>query len=979
MESPKPPVASSLKSYHPRMRRSAGSRMPARALAVFAFVAAGAIALASSFPMSPHFSPGSLNSPALLNPSPATAAPENATTTVREAVAASRLEAAAAPAPLAPLFQIGESVATYAADCTTPQTTFNLGETVCAEVTNPPLFPLFPQRRFTWVNTANFILQQATITSDPQTNLFTLPATATSIIGGVTVDNRGTWAVNSVSTTDSSIRARALFVVRDPANAVADLSVFKFISNGSATVQIGQNVSYTLLVTNDGPDAAQSVQLTDDVPAAMTFFSQSQNAGPSFSCVNPSVGAATGTTTCTIPSLAVGATAEFTITYTVVVGTDLDIVVSNTAEITSSTTDSRLSNNSSTAEAVTVGGVPCQIDPPDDISVTPSDQSQGGAVVTYSPPASTGDCGPVTCSPASGSLFPFGTTIVGCSGDQGDPAYFNVTVVDTVAPTITCPANISVPESAPGSGSALVSFSPTANDNGPVTVTTSPASGSAFTVAGSPHTVTATATDTGNNTATCTFTVTITPNNCALDCPDNLTVAEDSPGSGTAVVNYADPTTVGTGCGAVTYDLPSGTTFNLGTTTVTATETATGASCTFTVTVTTDPDNEPPVITCPANIVQAAPANACAANVDVGTATATDNRAGVIVNGGVRSDAAALTDPYPAGETIITWTATDAAGNVATCDQSVKITENVPPTVTPPAPQSVTVNASCDMVEVPNFTVGLAATDNCTPAAFLEVTQSPGPETLVGPGQHTITIVVKDNSDNSTTVTTTFNVIDDTPPVITLNGANPLTVECHTAFVDPGATASDACAGDLTGAINVSGAVNTNVPGSYTLTYTVSDGNGNSASATRTVNVVDTTAPTITLNGQTITLWPPNHQYRTVNVSDLVASAGDSCDSGIDLGDVYISQVWSDEAENGDGDGNTMNDIVIAADCKSVQVRAERSGSGNGRVYTITFKVRDAAGNMTTATAKVKVPKNQGNNGGAVDDGPVYVVNGGCP
>jgi hypothetical protein len=86
--------------------------------------------------------------------------------------------------------------------------------------------------------------------------------------------------------------------------------------------------------------------------------------------------------------------------------------------------------------------------------------------------------------------------------------------------------------------------------------------------------------------------------------------------------------------------------------------------------------------------------------------------------------------------------------------------------------------------------------------------------------------------------------------------------------------------------------------------------------------------------------------------------------------------VTSDEVENGTGDGNTLNDIAIASDCKSVQLRAERSGTGNGRVYTITFLVRDASGKTSTATAQVVVPHNPGET--PVDSGPNYTVNG-CP
>jgi len=161
-----------------------------------------------------------------------------------------------------------------------------------------------------------------------------------------------------------------------------------------------------------------------------------------------------------------------------------------------------------------------------------------------------------------------------------------------------------------------------------------------------------------------------------------------------------------------------------------------------------------------------------------------------------------------------------------------------------------------------------------------------------------------------------------------------------------------------------------------TTAVTCTSSAGPSCSFNVTVN--DTQGPTITLNGNVIALWPPNHKYKTVQVSDLVASASDNCDAGLGLGSVSIAKVTSDEAENGNGDGNTLNDIVIAGDCKSVQLRAEREGSGNGRVYTITFKVSDAGGNVTTATAKVRVPKSQ-NGATAVDDGPHYTVLGSCP
>ncbi|MFN2578442.1 MAG: immunoglobulin-like domain-containing protein [Pyrinomonadaceae bacterium] len=64
-------------------------------------------------------------------------------------------------------------------------------------------------------------------------------------------------------------------------------------------------------------------------------------------------------------------------------------------------------------------------------------------------------------------------------------------------------------------------------------------------------------------------------------------------------------------------------------------------------------------------------------------------------------------------------------------------------------------------------------------------------------------------------------MVDTTAPVITVNGANPMTVECHTSFTDPGATASDGCAGNFPAI--ASRALNVNVPCTYTITYAASD------------------------------------------------------------------------------------------------------------------------------------------------------------
>ena len=134
--------------------------------------------------------------------------------------------------------------------------------------------------------------------------------------------------------------------------------------------------------------------------------------------------------------------------------------------------------------------------------------------------------------------------------------------------------------------------------------------------------------------------------------------------------------------------------------------------------------------------------------------------------------------------------------------------------------------------------------------------------------------------------------------------------------------------------------------------------------------------PDLTVVGAPLLLSPPQHQYVTIPVTSLVTAATDTCDGNL-VDAVVITQVTSDEPDMGNGDGNTANDIVIAANCRSVQLRAERAGPLNGRVYTVTLRVRDAAGNSTTKTVKVLVPFDVVGTT-AVDDGPALTVASAC-
>jgi hypothetical protein len=112
----------------------------------------------------------------------------------------------------------------------------------------------------------------------------------------------------------------------------------------------------------------------------------------------------------------------------------------------------------------------------------------------------------------------------------------------------------------------------------------------------------------------------------------------------------------------------------------------------------------------------------------------------------------------------------------------------------------------------------------------------------------------------------------------------------------------------------------------------------------------DTTPPTIENAAATPgLLWPPNHGL--VNV-EITATVSDSQDPAPTL---RIVEVSSNEPENGLGDGDVAPDWVVTGDL-SLQLRAERSGRGGGRVYTVRLEARDAAGNTSFADVTVNVP-----------------------
>lgn len=183
-------------------------------------------------------------------------------------------------------------------------------------------------------------------------------------------------------------------------------------------------------------------------------------------------------------------------------------------------------------------------------------------------------------------------------------------------------------------------------------------------------------------------------------------------------------------------------------------------------------DTTPPIGTCPGPITASTDAHCQAAvpNV-VALVVATDNctPTGSLV---ITQDPAAGT-LVGSGQYPITVTVKDSSGNASTCSVLFTVVDTTPPViVSTPAPITLSADANCQAV-VPNVLPNVLATDNCTPANQLKITQNPAAGTVLSDGQYTITVTVTDAAGNSTTANVPLTIADTTPPVFQSLSVNP--------------------------------------------------------------------------------------------------------------------------------------------------------------------------------------------------------------
>ncbi len=253
-------------------------------------------------------------------------------------------------------------------------------------------------------------------------------------------------------------------------------------------------------------------------------------------------------------------------------------------------------------------------------------------------------------------------------------------------------------------------------------------------------------------------------------------------------------------------------------------------------------------------------------------------------------DASAFVDAV--GSYSVTYNATDASGNNAVeVTRTVNVVDTTAPviTLTGANPQEIELGAG--------YTELGATTDD---GSMVVIDVSTFVDAL---GSYSVTYNATDASgNNAVEVTRTVNVVDTTAPVITLTGANPQEIELGAGYTELGATTDD---GSM---VVIDASAFIDVVGSYSVTYNATDASGNNAvEVTRTVNVVDTTAPVITLTGAN-----PQTIERGNAYTDLGATTDDGSIVVIDASAVNTNTVGSYNVTYNatDASGNTAIQVT---------------------------------------------------------------------
>jgi len=244
---------------------------------------------------------------------------------------------------------------------------------------------------------------------------------------------------------------------------------------------------------------------------------------------------------------------------------------------------------------------------------------------------------------------------------------------------------------------------------------------------------------------------------------------------------------------------------------------------------------------------------------------------------------------------------------------------------------------------------------------------------ICGDGNHTVTLTVTDLCGNTDSENASVQVVNSPPVAVAQNFSANADDNCcivvQLSDIDGGTNDPDGFADIETFCITAVDGTDVGCVdevtvcgnGSHTVTITATDFCGYSSSADATVDVIDVTPPDITVELNRDVLWPPNHKMAEICAAVEVT---DNCDPNPEF---VLESITSDEPDNGTGDGNFPNDIQDA-DYENpdlcFDLRSERQGGEDGRVYTIVYRAFDDSGNEAWATVYVRVPHDR--SGGAM-------------
>jgi hypothetical protein len=474
-----------------------------------------------------------------------------------------------------------------------------------------------------------------------------------------------------------------------------------------------------------------------------------------------------------------------------------------------------------------------------DGAVVATDNCGGAPIISHSDQTITGTC-------ANKFTIKRTYTATDVCGNSSSLTQ-TITINDDTAPVIT---------SIPGDTTVSCAGSvPTAND-GAVVATDN--CGGAPVITHSDQTIpgtcannfvikrTYTATDACANSSSLTQTITVSdttppsitsiPSDVTVECAgavpaanDAAVVATDGCG-GKPVITHSDHSTPGT-CGNK-FIIQR---------TYTATD-ACGNHSSQTQTITVNDDTAPVITSIPADVTVE-----CAASVPApkdSAVVATDNCGGTPVV--THSD---QTTPGTCANKFVlkrTYTATDACGNSSSQTQTITVNDDTAPTITS-IPADVTVECAAAVPGANDSAV--VATDNCGGTPVITHSDQTTPGTCANKFVLKRTYTATDACGNSSSLTQTITVNDDTAPVITSIPAD-VTVQCAGAVpaANEGAVAATDNCGGTPGISHSDQTINGTCANKFTIkrTYTATDACGNASSLVQTITVNDTTPPTIT-------------------------------------------------------------------------------------------------------------------------------------